>query len=183
MEHPTHLTDFRDEAFQPFATAVGEMTLAWNDLHEMLKGVFWQALGVNNGVFAYAVWYSGKSDRAQRDMLRALATTPALGNRLTSRTKAEVLWVLNRTDSLEDLRNDVIHSPFILAGSEVHSSWHEGHKRAGKLSGKDVLGDVRKFYEAVVMLRDYAWHVYRVITGSHDTLPERPRLPIYPDSR
>ncbi len=72
--------DFRSDDFRPYAIALGEMSLAWNDLHERLAALFWAALGIRNGLIPFSVWYSSKYDRAQRDMLRSLAITPAIDN-------------------------------------------------------------------------------------------------------
>lgn len=170
--------DFRTDTFRPYATAIGEMALAWNDLHETLKELFWAALGIDNGVITYAVWYSSKSDRAQRDMLRGLATTPAIGNRLSKAIKPEVLWVLGRADALEDLRNDVFHSPFFTSESgAVTPNWSSGHQRAKKLYDKDLLKEFDWFYRSTLVLRDYAWEIDRVVRDKQRSLPERPRLP------
>lgn len=170
--------DFRTDSFRPYATAIGEMALAWNDLHETLKDLFWSSLGVENGVIAYAVWYSSKSDRAQRDMLRGLATTPAIGNRLNNTTKPEVLWAIQRADSLEDLRNDILHSPFFASErGDVEPLWQAGHQRAKKLAGKDLLREMNWFYGATLIVRDYAWEISQAVRHERNSLPERPGLP------
>jgi hypothetical protein len=64
--------DFRNEPFQPYAKALGELTLAWNDFHMVLSSVFWAALKIPNKMTPQAMWNAIKSDRAQRDMLEAL---------------------------------------------------------------------------------------------------------------
>lgn len=176
--------DFRTASFQPYAQAIGEMALAWNDLHETLKGLFWAALGTPNGIIAYAVWYSSKSDRAQRDMLRALATTQAIGGRLAKAIKPEVIWVINRTDSLEDFRNDMIHSPFLASpAGQMEPIWQSGHRRAKKLAGKDLLKELTWFYDATLILRDYAWEIDQAARHGRDSLPGRPTLPNRGDSK
>jgi len=57
-------------AFEEYALAVGKVAYAWNYLHERLGELFVVVSGAKQSV-ALAIWYSTKSDRTQRDMLRA----------------------------------------------------------------------------------------------------------------
>ncbi|MBO6781989.1 MAG: hypothetical protein JJ899_01735 [Alphaproteobacteria bacterium] len=169
--------DFRSDTFRPYATAIGEMALAWNDLHETLKGLFWASSGIPNGIIAYSIWYSSKSDRAQRDMLRALAATKALGNAIPHNIKPEIIWLVGQVDKLEDFRNDVLHSPFLISdGETVSPSWQSGHRRAKKLADKNLLKEIDWFYDASLVIRDYAWELDRAIRVHPEPLPKRPKL-------
>jgi len=64
--------------FQPYVTALGQLALSWNDLQESLAGLFWTSMltappQAGNVVryTALRVWHAVKSDRSQRDMLKA----------------------------------------------------------------------------------------------------------------
>lgn len=174
--------DFRDKTFQPIATALGEVTLAWNDLHLSLSGLFWAILQIPNGLTPGAIWHSIKSDRVQRDMLGALAESHALGHALSPNARKEITWLIKQAKSIEDLRNDLLHSPFMKSG-ELIFPYHGGlHTRAKKLTGKDILKEARWFYETTIALRDYAEEIEEALRRPQIAWPQRPTLPNRGDS-
>src|SRR5690349_235351 len=103
-----------EEKFQPFALAIGQMALAWNELHEALWVLFSQALGQDKDkqFQGLGIWGAITSDRQKRLVLDAAIN-------LIGREKhtefpqlaADILWVIERSNSLEDKRNNVVHSP------------------------------------------------------------------------
>jgi hypothetical protein len=171
--------NFRDASFKPYTTALGELALAWNDLHETLASLFWHMLPISNGLIPFAVWHSSKSDRAQRDMIRSLNDLRALGHDIPDPVRTEIRWLLGRIESLEDLRNDALHSPLLLSGDDVSPAHQLGHQRAKKFADKDLLFEFTWFYESAIALREYAaelsWHLSRPTRPP--SLPERPTLP------
>ena len=178
MVKSTRKLNFRADVFHPYSVALGELSLAWNDLHEMLGGLFWAATGIPNGVIPLSIWYSSKSDRAQRDMLRSLAESPALGNILTEDAKKEVSWILKRADALEEIRNNALHSPLFQSGDDPVVPHHElGHRRAKHLANKDMLKEFRWFYDTATILRDYALDLQAAIQLPSISWPDRPDLP------
>lgn len=178
--------DFRDEAFKPVAKAIGQMTLAWNDLHQTLGVLFWVVSNVANALMPFAVWHSSKSDRGQRDMLRALIDLDAVGYDLNSKNREEVRWILGQVNTLEDLRNDAIHSPMLNAPDRpggVGVMAHEfGHQRAKKLANKDLVREFNWFYDSVVVLNNYAADIAWSLTPRSAPFPERPQMPSRGDS-
>src|SRR5271165_2391266 len=64
---------FTDRAFRPYALALGEIALAWNDLHVSLSFVFCGILSVGNFNFGpfQAVWQQITNDRGTRRLCRA----------------------------------------------------------------------------------------------------------------
>jgi hypothetical protein len=56
-------------AFEEYALAVGKVAYAWNYLHERLGELFVVVSAAEQAI-ALAIWYSTKSERGQRDMLR-----------------------------------------------------------------------------------------------------------------
>lgn len=172
--------DFRDESFASYARALGELALAWNDLHHTLGELFWQMLRIPNGMIPYAVWHSAKSDRAQRDMIKSLAHLNAMGHDVPQHLRTEITWILGRIDTLEDMRNDVLHSPMFNSGDAILPAHELGHQRAKKLAGKDLLFELTWFYDTAITLRDYAVQIsshLRRPSGLSGALPERPQLP------
>ncbi len=182
-----HLLNFRKPAFQQYAKALGELSLAWNDLHEMLGNLFWVSLGIPNGVMPLDVWHSSNSDRAQRDMLKAIAESHAIGGDLTKTAKIEILWVLKRAISLEDTRNNALHSPVFQSGNDpVEAAHQSGHRRAKQLANKDLLKELNYFYKTTMVLRDYSFEMFASIQTQNSIFPiawpDRPKMPSRGDS-
>ena len=116
--------------FDPYVAALGQLALAWNDLHEGLAGLFWTIMSApprEGDIIDYApihVWHSLRSDLAQREMLRAVVTHPNLnwsGERYKWFTE-DVIWLLKRVMELSNARNDAIHSPLFLNPSASSDS-------------------------------------------------------------
>ena len=169
--------DFRRAEFDVFAKAIGRATLAWNDLHISIGSIFWALTKIPNGSAPGAIWHSLKSDRAQRDMTLELAMLDAMGYTISDKLSIEIKWLLDRCTSLEDTRNNLLHSPFIFNDGEV-IPFHLGqHKRALKLHGRDLSAHCEHFYESVTILRDYAEGLERTIRGIEEAAPPRPQLP------
>src|SRR5215211_6790047 len=95
----------------PYITALGELVIAWNSLQEQLAELFWTVTGISNGRVPLAIWHAANSDRTQRQMLRAAAEN-AFATDKDKKTRDDILWLLDRANSLADQRNDAIHSPF-----------------------------------------------------------------------
>jgi len=170
--------DFRNETFQPYTKAIGEMTLAWNDFHMVLSSLFDTATKIPNRMIPTAVWNSQKVDRTQRDMLRALVDLDVLGHSLRPEIRKEIGWILDRATSLEDLRNDAVHSPLLDETDGRVYAWYQlGNQRAKKLAKKDLLKEFSWFYDTIVELREYATKLEGIMWNSSEPVPQRPELP------
>src|ERR1022692_594393 len=64
---PTHAV------FRPYAITLGQLALAWNELHESMALLFCTTMGGGYSNQFLAVWHVLKVDRAQRDILLAAA--------------------------------------------------------------------------------------------------------------
>jgi hypothetical protein len=175
--------DFRSETFQPYAKALGELTLAWNDFHMALSSVFWAASKIPNKMTPQAMWNAIKSDRAQRDMLEALIDLRVLGHNLPTNIRCEIKWVLHEARKLEDTRNDALHSPLLSEKGTVFAWYQLGHARAEKLANKDLLKVFGWFYDTVIILRQYTELLSDAIGQPNEPLPKRPSLPNRGDSK
>ncbi|TAN47221.1 MAG: hypothetical protein EPN26_14200 [Rhodospirillales bacterium] len=170
--------NFRDEAFHSISTAVGELALAGNDLHLSLADLFWVVLGINNGLIPHAIWNSSNSDRAQRAMLQAVIETRALRHDISDKAREEILFILSKANSLEDRRNNALHSPFIKSDKDAVMPFSGlGNKRAQKLLGKDLLKEFQSFYDTATVLRDYVEDIAEAMRRNNAPWPERPQLP------
>lgn len=181
--------DFRKQPFQPYAKALGECVLAWNDFHMVLSSLFGTVSGIPNRITPDTMWNALTSDRAQREMLEAVINLNAIGYNIPKPLRAEMKWVLERARSLEDFRNSLIHSPIFKNGTSEITPWHHlGHQRAKKLEGKDVLKLAKWFYESVIILREYTEKLNEafdliLMRSPNISLPKRPSLPNRGDAK
>ncbi len=187
---------YTSDEFRPYVTAIGQVALAWNDLQESLKGLFWTILSpfpVAGDRVDYTplwVWSSIKSDRSQRDMLMAASQKSQRDwNRPSARD--DIKWILDRAESLEQSRNDAIHSPLFSAkkslwGIQADASKRESvapaywlfNPRAVSLAKRDtLLGEFRFCRDTAIVLSDYAQAVDGALVNQNRPWPERPKLP------
>jgi hypothetical protein len=167
-------------AFRPYAIALGQLALAWNDLHLSLATLFCTAMGGGFVNPVLAIWNALKSDRSQREILLAAAKA-TLANGRSQKLAEEIEWICKRADALEDSRNDALHSPLWGAprgpGAPLVSPVVGlGHVRANKLLGKNLLAEFRWCRECSTKLRDYATELDMAFSRGRP-LPDRPRLP------
>jgi len=104
---PTH------PIFRPYVTALGQLALAWNRLHETLCSLYCTVMGAGIINQHLAVWHALKADRAQREILKAAAATNLFGV-IPKKFNEDIIWILERADSLEEARNNAIHSPLFV---------------------------------------------------------------------
>jgi hypothetical protein len=122
---------FTERDFEPYALAIGQFCLAWNDLHERLGILFlllcsakrlkpgrgnksrmnatvdeYNSLSVHAGV-----WSSAHYDRPKRDMLRAVVERVWVTQKFPELTEG-IQELLKHATSLEDTRNIIVHTPF-----------------------------------------------------------------------
>lgn len=166
-------------AFRPYVAALGQLTLAWNDLHLALQMLFCTVMGGGFVSPYLAIWNAIKSDRTQRDVLSAAAAAKAM-NGGSQRLADEIKWICDRADSLEEARNNALHSPLWgTQGStptQVGPVTGLGHIRANKLAGKDLLSEFRWCRDGATTLCDYATTLdFAFCRGK--PLPIRPTLP------
>src|SRR3954470_9699664 len=83
------------KATRPYATSLGELVFAWNDLHENLSKLFELAIKSPLRNMGTSIWHSTDSDFAQRKMLRAAVER---ASHLLPPQRKDILWILNRID-------------------------------------------------------------------------------------
>jgi hypothetical protein len=159
---------------------LGQLTLAWNALHEAMSLLFCSVMGGGYANQFLAVWHAINSDRNQRAVLVAAVENDLNRPMLDSRHKElldKIKWICGQTNELEELRNNSLHSPLIAYGQRVVPMTGLGHIRAGKLQSKDdLLTEFRWCRDAAKRLTEYV----RAIDGSLVNglpLPDKLRLP------
>ncbi len=190
-----HSRRYTSAKFKPYVIALGQVALAWNDLQESLAELFWTTM--NNDIpqpgdaFDYQalhVWHSIKSDRSQREMLKAAVDS---SSPKWSRTefRKDVKWLLKEATKIEDARNDAVHSPLIAVDNSFYNlvfkkkepvapAWNSFNPRAAKLRKKEnLLNEFRYCRDASIVISDFARDVHRALINPQLPWPDRPRLP------
>jgi len=186
---------YTSSEFRPYVTALGQLALAWNDLQESLAALFWTLMNpppMEGSFVNYTplhVWASIKSDRTQRDMLKAISQhPPSFWNR--SEIKTDVGWLVDRASELEILRNDAVHSPLFSASKYLYGGFvlNTGEKiapaywlfnpRAVNLSKRaNLLIEFRYCRDCAIRLADYAQLMDGALANARRAWPNRPSLP------
>jgi hypothetical protein len=180
--------DLKDIQLDAHATLLGHVSLAWTELHETMASIFAALLSPDSKSKAWAVWHSVGNDRTQRGMLLAVAA-----HTLESGDKrfAELKWSIDQMDSLENKRNDALHSPYTIAFEDrrlkLIPNHFTGNKRALNLQQKaDLWDELRSYRENIGALNSYLRQIgaslsgFGAVTRSRAEpleLPPRPSLP------
>jgi hypothetical protein len=171
------------KAFQPYVIALGQLALAWNDLHLSLAMLFCHAMGGGFVNHFLAVWNSAKFDRAQREMLLAAVKAQLDLHPLHSKMNEDITWICQQADRLEDGRNDAIHSPLwatpLGAGTSIRPVAGLGNVRATKLLNENLLAEFRWCRDLATVLRNFAMQIDAALSG-RASWPARPKLPARP---
>ena len=106
---------FTEKGFLPYVTAIGQLALAWNDLHEKLGMMFVVLMGGGWVSLPGAIWQSSHYDRPKRAMLKAaiLNQTEDFQARFP-RLKDDLIWILNQKNLLKRHETTPYIPPFLL---------------------------------------------------------------------
>jgi hypothetical protein len=177
---------FSDPIFRPYVTALGQLALAWNALHETLALLFCTVMGGGMANQPLAIWHGIKSDRAQRDILMAAARAdcrPAFpGDGGYERMTADLKWLCGEIDRLEDIRNDALHSPLAATlgpgiARTVRPMTGLGHVRAQKLAERNLLTEFRYCRDSALILGVFAYELDQSLSFAGLAWPDKPALP------
>jgi len=167
--------DFKSKSFQPIAIGMGQTALAWNDLLASLCALFSKVIPMSNLLIANTIWGNISSDRDQIKILRQIAASPLIGINVPQKIRDEIEWITKRALSIIDVRNDLLHSPFVIYKGHVSPLHLGAHQRALKYDKtRDVKEDMAWFYDAVTKLRNHADDVEDAMRNPDYTLPGRP---------
>ena len=173
-----------DPIYRPYVIAIGQLALAWNDLHESLALLFIELLAQGRGYPATDIWNAVNFDRPKRLLLKAVLRT-AEHNHPTKRPRMaqDITWLLGQIDKVEDSRNDAIHSPLTFYDSaneleigKVRPSVSFENRRALRLVDKDLLSEFRWCRDMSLTLRNFTDDIW-ISLAARDAWPGRPALP------
>lgn len=174
------------KSFRPYATAIGQAALAWNELQETLGNLFnivvskeADGLGI-----ALTLWHAIDSDRAQRKMLKDALERITHFRRITPAQAGAIGWLLSEANKLSDARNDIIHSPLQSITDSENAKLVEikprsftGHPRARKLARRHLLSEFRWCRDTAITLSIYCRRTQVALVDDTFPLPNIPRLP------
>jgi hypothetical protein len=187
---PASILSYSHPAFRLYVIALGQLTLMWNEFHEMLALLYCSVMGVRPGIAIdqhIAVWHALKVDRAQRDILLAAAINNILLDAPPTFIN-DIKWICERADVVEDVRNNAIHSPLFGIdygedGKIIAPSTSLGHVRAQSLAKKELLSEFRWCRDASNCLKEYVFAVHSAIFEGFSTpWPDRPAWPTRQDT-
>jgi hypothetical protein len=188
------LSRYTEAVFVPYVTLIGQIALAWSDLHEYLAFSFWSLMGGGNSGKPIGIWNSANFDRARREMLRKAAEAASPDELVAHpKIKDDIIWMLNQLDELEQRRNDVVHSPLaqvrnmlaVLMGvvDPVVADVLLNNQRARNLAKRQLIPDFTWCRDTILIWRDFAASIDRALDGTGASWPDRPSLPIRPPRR
>jgi len=183
---------YAGKGFAPYVSALGQLALAWNDLHEALAGLFWTLMngppqeGTVVDRTPIHIWHSLRSDLAQREMLKAAVTHSITdwGENRKEWFKEDVLWVLDKTMDLSHARNDAIHSPLFLnvfgpgPATLIPLHFTFNPRAIGLAKRNDLLGEFRYCRDVAITLHDYARLLDGALVNPQRAWPGRPGMPV-----
>lgn len=189
VDAPSEAGDF-DKDLDPYFLAIGKVSAAWNRLQDSMALLFVELHHPLPSSIPLGVWYTVKSDRGQREMLKAAAAAWFQDDDHKSLTKAlnDINWLMNRIEVLEDQRNNALHAPLGISIDREERvftmvPWTMlGNPRAMKLKGKKLLKEFEWYAEMCQTLNRFCNAVQFVIAFHHvgeesRPWPDRPRLP------
>jgi hypothetical protein len=188
---------YTERHFQPYVKAVGQVLLAWNDLHERLATLFVSAMGGGWVNRPLAVWHATRHDFAKRQLLRAaIADMPEKERAGRTTLAQEITWVLDVADKLEGLRDDSAHTPLRHSGINLFqvknifdlpnifalivapdTAFQNPRALRFDKKNKNILVEYRYARERIVILRDYVIAMDYAWSHAHLPWPDRPSLP------
>lgn len=183
---PWESLSYSHPVFRPYATALGQIALAWNGLHTEMAMLFCSIMGGGYSNQFLAVWHALKNDRAQRSILEAAArearNVREYETELGKSLLEEIHWINGQANSIEDARDDALHSPLWGSGKQVIPLSGLGHTRAKKLmeaeAKRGLLAEFRWCRDASLVLTDYVKSIEGHVSGrSQKPWPQRPSLP------
>lgn len=187
--------------YKPYVVAIGQLALAWNQLHEALALLFIELLANGHAYPATDMWNAAAFDRQKRLLLKSLLRTVDLKYPAKLQMKADLEWTLVEIDKVEDARNDAVHSPLTVTpegkvlgmltadGKQVRvpvtinkvvPSAAFDNRRALKLLNKDLLSEFRWCRDMSLTLTEYVGDVYQSVAANPSesaAWPARPSLP------
>ncbi|WP_299321412.1 hypothetical protein [Parasphingopyxis sp.] len=100
------------DSFPTETELIGVITILWNRHEIALRRIFISLMRTRSTAYAEAIWERQPTHQSRRDLLSlALGTV-----KLTKRQKAILEWIIDRTKTMADRRNELIHAEYVVHG-------------------------------------------------------------------
>lgn len=189
---------FTEPHFNPYTRSIGELLLAWNDLHERLAVLFVLSMGLEHLAQSSALWHEMRSDAGKRLLLDVAINN--MGAKQIGEHKtlvSDINWILKQAKQLEGYRDDAAHTPFdyirpvewrelfrALVGEDPpdpavvpNTSFANPRALRLKKNKPEMLIEYRYARERILVLRDYALAIEQAWGIGPLPWPDRPDLP------
>ena len=169
-----------EEVFAAYCLALGKVAHSWNYMQEELSRLFVICSGMRAEI-SHAVWNALKSDRSQRDILRAALQSNQQG--LEPDFVKGVTWILDQAEKVAFRRNNAIHAPCMVQITdgpiEIAPNYFKGNPQALNLKDKDISLEFEWYEKSAECLSRYSQHLREVKASAKAHFFKRPpTLPV-----
>lgn len=190
FDHP-YFARYTEKEFAPYMLALGQVIVVWNDTYSSLGAFYIIIMGIDLIDRFEITWNVINSDRLKRTLLAKVLdeSTVLKNNKNGDYIKSEINWILKELNSMEDKRNDFVHSPvyalrFHDAGG-IYPPSAPGHRRAENLSvavrkQKNLISELRHYRDKLTIYERYIRRINYYLYNEQIPLPSRPKLPPSP---
>jgi hypothetical protein len=181
------ISDETDDLYAETASLVGNVAIQWNSLCETLGNIFVTLVANENRDRGYVAWHSLKSDRSQREMIEGVVKHMLPEK---SKLREEFHWMFGRINSLENDRNNIVHSPYAVLFTDKSPDRHgdfelamiadttTGHRRAENLRGKVIRSECEMVARRIASINVYAMKLGRLAASKEpEDFPESLQRP------
>jgi hypothetical protein len=168
---------------ETYFLALGKVAHEWNHMQEELGGLFCEVASLDQQM-GMAIWHALKSDRSQRDLLRAAIETKATDDDwIEKRPKAltAIVDLLNEINEFSNRRNAAIHAPCsVVSGEgdlEIFAVSFTGNPNAAKLRNKDILSEFDWYERTAEHYRRYVKDIHYALSEPRVPWPDKPARP------
>jgi hypothetical protein len=145
---------------------IGKITIAWNDLHLFIFGLFWRLNG-NAALRSKAIFFAVRADRTQRDMTAALVQVEL--SRVPDLRDATIA-LLKDIGNAARRRNDVIHAMWSFESDWDQGTAHVFEPSSPRLSKKRLGEELDKLYEDLTRLGGRLSTIHRQVIEFYEIL-------------
>lgn len=152
--------EIRDQ-FPIEAELLGVMTILWSRQELALQRVFEGLVASRNGDYVSAIWDRQPTHQAKRDLL-ALALTTV---KLTKRQTAVLAQIIEKTKTIADRRNELIHAAYVVHGEnyKLHARVKPPRSNKPPKYQKATEADLKCFLsemQQLVRITEWAWRLF-----------------------
>lgn len=140
------------DLFPQEAELLGVIAIMWNRQEQALRSLFVEILAPKSHAFGEAIWDRQPTHQARRDLLALARETAGL----TDRQRGILDWVIDKTKTLAERRNELMHAEFVVHSTDVlhakikspRSNKPPKHQKASPKDLEKVVDDLNLLLQA-----------------------------------